>query len=322
MPLLKQHLSCSFQHGEAGLNVFCQLPEGLSFVTLRDLHAFVCKERQVSFNTVSNACKKVSKKCVDRKMIQDMSSIAGLSGNSASSFLYIKTRDLSQALMRLKIPDARIQQVSDAFDAQRNSVYARQSAAQQQLASMAPPQQQPPQVVPGVTHQPHPVHIAPVRQPSPVPASPHLSACENKSSDHSDVNPLLGLLQYDSESESHDTGDMSDLPVDSEELHAQSEDSGLAGMQQEQQSARNVTEQAQKIKQPLRLEQHYTSIPDIDWAQRCPHLLTGRATITSQMLAGTPVSAFPCNNNSLVLKCASCSKGMHCARCVCRRCRA
>lgn len=42
--------------------------------------------------------------------------------------------------------------------------------------------------------------------------------------------------------------------------------------------------------QPLRpLEQTYTSIPDVDWSQRCPELLAKRTPINHALLSGTPV---------------------------------
>lgn len=301
MTLIKQTLSCKLGNGEASLNIFDQRPGNLSFITLRDFHAFVCKEQEVAFNTVSKACKKMSKKCVDRRLIQELHSLGGLSGISTTAFLYIRTRDLTESLKRVKISDSRIQEVSTALEALQASVYARQSAARQQLAAVQAAHQQPPTVVVQSITGPIPSAQTAARQPSQPRAAPDLSPRMN--SGHT-VNPLLSLLQYESDTDECDSESVPGL-AENMAAYMQAADSAksnqgniqLAQQHEEEIQVQHMLPdpsqsppaQVHQYMQPL--QQQYTSIPDIDWTKRCPHLLSGPTTVSKAELAGTPVGA-------------------------------
>lgn len=287
MPVIKHHLSCTLQNGEASLYVYSLKPGDLSFVTLRDLHAFVCKERKVAFNTVSKACVKLSNKCVDRELIQELVDMEGPLGKSTTCFRYIKTHFLSESLKKLQMSNSKVKEVSDALEALQSSAYARQSAAVQQLTTRTRPPRQGRVVdaVPSIAlRRSSSAQSLACNTPTALNhqrATPDLSLLR-KSSMHSgsDVNPLLSLLPYGSDSDTSDDGDF--VPGYEENdfmpaAPAHSDESGKDDSVQQQlpvQAQRNVLVPDKQPMQYMKpLEQRYTSIPAIDWRQRCPHLL-------------------------------------------------
>lgn len=287
--------------GDTVLDVYCRKPGDLSFVTLRDLHSFVCKERDVSFNTVSKACSKLTNKCADRQLIRELHGLGGISGVSATSFLYIKAENLAASLNSVKMSASRVQQVSDALHAMQASLYARQSAAQQQLTALQGQQQ-------NLAKDPEPsVTIGkPASATLPIPvvvnqagrqrAIPDDAPVMSSSTTGGDVNPLQSLLQYGSDSEASDAEDTvprfhaNYAPVCSHESGQDNTVQQQPPMNTQQTSPAQAQPRTQYMKP---LEQRYTSIPDIDWRQRCPHLMpeggSEKKALKWDDLAGTPV---------------------------------